>query len=210
MAILLEASLYCYRFLSHTKKVVFYCYLTANFSVIVLFYCARFYMIQHSGYTMTNLIIFLYFIIFSLSTLLLISRLFFRIGYIIDNDANILLTVEHVIKSSVGFFGNVGRRMVGAMPPTPGNGGVDRHFALGLVTCGATVVGVGFGGCMAYDSRKSRIATEIGAKAAVDAANYAKFSGEREDLWRRRGAGDIDSVTFHQEMEKLKKKHGMD
>jgi hypothetical protein len=182
MAILLQASLYFYRFLANTKKVVFLFYLIANFCIIVSFYYARIYMISHFPDDVSNSIILGYFILFLLSTIFVITRLFFRIGYIIDNDKNILFTLDHVIKGSVTMFGNIGRRLVGAMPAAPGNGGVNRDFALDLVTCSATVVAAVVVVFLAYDIHMNRLEAE---RQAVEAERQAIAAVRQATLARR-------------------------
>lgn len=145
---------------------------------MVVFYFARLHVIMHTYTGVNNKSYLAFFLLFIISSIFAITRMFFRVGYII-NETNIVNTVfEQLAKQSVGFFSTLGKRVSGNIPTNPGVNGTDRHFVLGVGTFCATAIAAGSGvylGYEAYQTRQINLrmadSAEASAKAAEVSAN---------------------------------------
>jgi hypothetical protein len=181
----LVSALYTYRKLCSIPLPLFYGYVAFNMAILLFFAVFRFHNITTIG-NITSKTYLLFFVTLIISAGFTISRVLFRIGHAINQNETLLKTVyEQLFKHTVNFASNIGRRMVGNMPPNPGGSGVDRHFALGVGMLGAAVVTAG---CAVHMS----ISTQRGAIAAERSVDIQERTADIQE----RNAGNMPKDIF--------------
>lgn len=178
---------YFYRAMCNLPNPVYYAYVFANTSLILSYYFARFLFILnfYNQLTLTDYTVF--YLLSILSMVFYLLRVLFRLGCMIDQNPHVVLTLERLVQGSAGFFGNLGRRVSGQMPLSPGPSGVDKNFALGVGTFFATSVAATGAVYMCYESYQMRQISlrslnvaEASAKAAQESAKAAQESAQAD------------------------------